>query len=64
MVRLLGWLGENGQRFPFTGGATAEWRYYTGNGHFGHADGAVLFSMLMEYKPARCIESGADSPRC
>jgi regulator of replication initiation timing len=58
MVRLLGWLGENGQRFPFTTGATAEWRYYTGNGHFGHADGAVLFSMLMEYKPARCIEFG------
>ena len=58
MIRLLGWLGEHGSRFPFTTGAAPEWRYYTGNGHFGHADGAVLFSMLLEYKPARCIEFG------
>lgn len=58
MLHLLGWLGEHGSHFPFTPAATPEWRYFTGNGHFGHADGAVLFSMLMEYKPARCIEFG------
>lgn len=58
MIRLLGWLGEHASHFPFSPGSTPEWRYFTGNGHFGHADGAVMFSMLMEYKPARCIEFG------
>lgn len=58
MTRLLGWLGEHASRFPFSAGATSEWRYFTGNGHFGHADAAVLFSMLLEYKPAHCIEFG------
>jgi len=58
MLRLLGWLGEHASKFPFAAAATAEWRYFTGNGHFGHADAAVLFSMLMEYKPVRCIEFG------
>jgi regulator of replication initiation timing len=58
MIRLLGWLGEHAARFPFGVSATSEWRYFTGNGHFGQADGEVMFSMLMEYKPARCIEYG------
>ncbi len=57
-LRLLEWLGEHGGRFPFQNGPLADWRYYTGNGHFGHADAALLFSMLIEYKPSRLIEIG------
>jgi hypothetical protein len=57
-LRLLGWLGEHGSRFPFQSGPEAEWRYNTGNGHFGHADAALLFSMLLEYKPSHLIEIG------
>jgi hypothetical protein len=57
-LRLLGWLGEHGSRFPFQNGPAEEWRYHTGNGHFGHADAALLFSMLLEYKPSRLIEIG------
>jgi hypothetical protein len=57
-LRLLGWLGEHGSRFPFHGNPEPEWRYCTGNGHFGHADAALLFAMLLEYKPSRLIELG------
>ena len=57
-LRLLGWLGEHGSRFPFQSGPIPGWRYHTGNGHFGHADAALLFSMLLEYKPSRLIEVG------
>jgi hypothetical protein len=58
MLRLLDWLGEHGGRFPFGPSPRAELRYHTGNGHFGHADAAVLFGMLLEYKPIRYIELG------
>lgn len=57
-LRLLGWLAEQGSRFPFQNGPLGDWRYHTGNGHFGHADAALLFSMLLEYKPSRLIEIG------
>lgn len=57
-LRLLGWLGEHGSRFPFQSAPPSEWRYHTGNGHFGHADAALLFSMLLEYKPSNLIEIG------
>ncbi|MDR3718469.1 MAG: hypothetical protein P4K98_06680 [Bryobacteraceae bacterium] len=57
-LRLLGWLGEHGSRFPFQSGPAPEWRYHTGNGHFGHADAALMFSMLLEYKPSHLIEIG------
>jgi hypothetical protein len=57
-LRLLGWLGEHGSRFPFQGGPAPEWRFNTGNGHFGHADAALLFSMLLEYKPSHLVEIG------
>lgn len=57
-LRLLGWLGEHGSKFPFQGGPASEWRYHTQNGHFGHADAALLFAMLLEYKPSRLIELG------
>lgn len=57
-LRLLGWLGEHGSRFPFHASPEPEWRYCTGNGHFGHADAALLFAMLLEYKPSRLIELG------
>jgi hypothetical protein len=57
-LRLLGWLGEHGSHFPFQNGPVPEWRYHTGNGHFGHADAALLFAMLLEYKPSHLIEIG------
>lgn len=57
-LRLLGWLGEHGSRFPFQSGPIPGWRYHVGNGHFGHADAALMFSMLLEYKPSRLIEVG------
>ena len=57
-LRLLGWLGEYGSRFPFHSIPEPEWRYCTQNGHFGQADAALLFAMLLEYKPSRLIEVG------
>ena len=57
-LRLLGWLSEHGPRFPFSGGPAPEWRYHTQNGHFGHADAALMFAMMLEYKPSRLIEIG------
>ncbi len=57
-LRLLGWLSEHGALFPFQNGPLGDWRYHTGNGHFGHADAVLLFSMLLEYKPSRLIEIG------
>lgn len=57
-LRLLGWLGEHGARFPFRSAPALKWRYHTGNGHFGHADAALMFAMLLEYKPSHLIEIG------
>ena len=57
-LALLGWLGEHGPRFPFRGGPAPDWRYYTQNGHFGHADAALMFAMLLEYKPSHLVEIG------
>lgn len=57
-LQLLGWLAEHGSRFPFHSGPEPEWRYCIQNGHFGHADAALLFAMLLEYKPSRLIELG------
>jgi hypothetical protein len=57
-LRLLGWLGEHGPKFPFRDGPVPEWRYHTQNGHFGHADAALMFAMLLEYTPSRLIEIG------
>ena len=58
MLQLLGWLGEHAAKFPFDASLSPRWRFYTGNGHFGHADAAIFFAMLMEFKPARYIELG------
>ena len=57
-LRLLGWLGEHGSRFPFHSAPEPDWRYCTGNGHFGQPDAALMFAMLLEYKPSRLIEIG------
>lgn len=57
-LRLLGWLGEHASRFPFHSGPEPEWHYCTQNGHFGQADAALMFAMLLEYKPSRLIEVG------
>ena len=57
-LRLLGWLGEHGSRFPFHSAPEPDWRYCTGNGHFGQPDAALMFAMLLEYKPSRLIEVG------
>jgi len=57
-LRLLNWLSEHGPLFPFQGGPAPGWRYLTQNGHFGHADAAIMFAMLLEYKPSRLIEFG------
>jgi multidrug efflux pump subunit AcrA (membrane-fusion protein) len=57
-LRLLGWLGEHGSRFPFQDEPAPEWRYVVNNGLFGRADAALLFAMLLEYKPSRLIDLG------
>jgi len=57
-LRLLGWLGEHGSRFPFQTTPEPDWRFITANGHFGQADAALFFSMLLEYKPAHLVEIG------
>jgi hypothetical protein len=57
-LRLLGWLGEHASRFPFHSVPEPEWHFCTENGHFGRADAALMFAMLLEYKPSRLIELG------
>ena len=57
-LRLLGWLGEHGSGFPFHDEPAPGWRYVKQNDQFGRADAALLFAMLLEYKPSRFIEIG------
>ena len=58
-LRLLGWLGEHGSKFPFQPGPSPGWRFLTQNGHFGHADAALMFALLLEYTPSHLIELGS-----
>jgi len=50
--------------FPFTRERQAGFRYFYDNPAFGPHDAAVLFSMLLEYRPRRVVEVGSGYSSC
>lgn len=51
-------LAEQHRHFPFPRHETAGYRYYFDNPLFGCHDASVLFSILLEFRPARIVEVG------
>lgn len=52
-------LAKYAELIPFQSETKGPFRYYFDNKTYAHADGLVLFSMLMHYKPKRVIEVGS-----
>jgi predicted O-methyltransferase YrrM len=50
--------------FPFTRERQAGFRFFYDNPAFGAHDAAVLFSMLLEYRPRRVVEVGSGYSSC
>jgi len=57
-------LARHHRQFPFTRQPQPGFRYFYDNGAFEAHDAAVLFSMLLEYRPRRVIEVGSGYSSC
>jgi hypothetical protein len=66
-ARALEWmrrLGAHHKLFPFPRTKEEPYRYYRENPFFGAGDAAVLFSMLLEFRPKRVVEVGCGFSSC
>jgi hypothetical protein len=64
MLQLFDELRQSYDLLPFPAQKEASYRYYYENSAYSYGDAAVLFTMLLRFRPRRLIEAGSGYSSC